>query len=63
MSRSPTKVITYFMRKNSWRYLESLKYVRDRRNLVDPNFGFKKRLKEYEIILKKRGVYNEKKDI
>lgn len=52
VSRSATIVIAYLMKKNKWKFLKSLKFVKDRRFVISPNEGFKKQLQEYEYKLK-----------
>ena len=39
------------MRKNRWKYQETLNYVRLKRKCVLPNMGFRKKLKKYEFDL------------
>lgn len=52
MSRSPSLVIAYLMIENRWRYEEALKFVKKRREIVEPNIGFAKQLKALEYRLK-----------
>lgn len=44
VSRSSTIVINYLMHKNDWTLEESLKYVKSKRAIVEPNEGFKNQL-------------------
>jgi protein-tyrosine phosphatase len=44
VSRSATVVIAYLMKTNKWKYEETLKYVREKRNIVGPNEGFLRQL-------------------
>lgn len=53
MSRSPTLVIAYLMIENRWGFDEAYNYVKNRRNLTEPNDGFVKQLKSLEFKLKK----------
>lgn len=52
VSRSPSIVIAYLMKKKKWCFDDSFKFVKSRRNLIDPNKGFISQLKEYEFLLK-----------
>lgn len=52
ISRSPTIVIAYLMRKNRKKFSETFEFVKSRRKYVNPNEGFINQLKEYEKILK-----------
>jgi len=52
ISRSPTLVIAYLMIENRWTYDEAYDYVRNRRDIIDPNDGFVKQLKNLEYKLK-----------
>jgi protein-tyrosine phosphatase len=49
ISRSATIVIMYLMRKLSWNLEKALSYVQNRRNIVNPNFGFLNQLKDFEV--------------
>jgi protein-tyrosine phosphatase len=57
MSRSPTLVIAYLMIENGWGFNEAFKYVKNRRDIVDPNDGFVKQLKALEYKLKSYNKY------
>lgn len=48
VSRSPSFVIAYLMKKNDWRYEEAYKFVEDKRRIIDPNPNFIDQLKLYE---------------
>jgi hypothetical protein len=44
------------MKENGWKMEEALKFVKTKRSCVNPNMGFKKHLKRYEVKL---GLLNE----
>ncbi len=48
VSRSPSIVIAYFMKLNSWKFQEALTFVVSKRRYVDPNAGFRQQLLVYE---------------
>ena len=48
VSRSSSIVIAFLMRKNAWKFEETLKFVRERRKCAYPNSSFGKQLKEFE---------------
>eukprot|EP01134_Creolimax_fragrantissima_P002435 CFRG2435T1 len=48
VSRSATAVIAYCLRELEWNLDESIEYVHSRRNVVNPNKGFRKQLIRYE---------------
>jgi len=50
-SRSTTIVCAYLMKTKRWSLNESLAYIRSRRVMADPNFGFMLQLQEYEKTL------------
>ncbi|KAI3387190.1 hypothetical protein SNEBB_010854 [Seison nebaliae] len=52
ISRSPTIVIAFLMRKFGWTVQEAFHFVKKRRNGVAPNFSFLGQLQEYEERLK-----------
>jgi hypothetical protein len=39
------------MKQNLWKFEDALEFVKSKRYCVDPNFGFRKQLKKYEIVL------------
>lgn len=51
VSRSPTIVIAYIMKKNRKNYEETYEFVREKRPCISPNMGFVKQLKEFEKTL------------
>ena len=51
VSRSPTIVIAYLMRLNQWSVYESIEYVKSKRPMTDPNFGFIEQLRLYQSNL------------
>ena len=48
VSRSASIVISYLMKSRNMKLNETLEYVKNRREVVDPNSGFKEQLKEFE---------------
>lgn len=48
VSRSPTIVISYIMRRYSMSYEDTYNYVKRLRNIINPNMGFRKILQEYQ---------------
>ncbi|KAL4487889.1 hypothetical protein ABPG72_022749 [Tetrahymena utriculariae] len=48
ISRSATCVIAYLMRKNNTSLRETMNYVRSKRKVICPNFGFERQLKQFE---------------
>ena len=52
ISRSATIVIAYLMKKNKWSYQEAYNFVRKKRNVICPNSGFVRQLRNYEKKLK-----------
>ena len=50
-SRSPTIIIAFLMKSRGWRLLESYKWVKEKRSMVNLNAEDKKKLIEYEISL------------
>ncbi|EAR86621.3 dual specificity phosphatase domain protein (macronuclear) [Tetrahymena thermophila SB210] len=47
-SRSATIVCMYLMRTFNWSFDQTLKYVQDRREVANPNYGFVEQLKSFE---------------
>ncbi|EFC46621.1 predicted protein, partial [Naegleria gruberi] len=47
-SRSASILIAYLMRKNQWSYFNTLQFVKQKRNIVQPNTGFELQLLHYE---------------
>lgn len=49
-SRSTTCAIAYLMKEKKWTFEDTFNYVKLKRQskYTNPNFGFKKQLKEYE---------------
>jgi len=52
MSRSATILIAYFMRKYKWSYVKALKFVKEKRSIVNPNSDFVDALEKYQMELK-----------
>ena len=46
-SRSASAVIFYLMKEKKWDYETCLNFVKEKRNIVEPNEGFKNQLVEY----------------
>jgi dual specificity phosphatase 12 len=57
MSRSPTLVMAYLMIENLWTFKDTFNFVKNKRNIVDPNDGFIKQLKGLEYKLKSYNKY------
>lgn len=55
VSRSASCVIMYLMKKFGLGFEETLKFVQKRREKVDPNIGFEKQLKDFELLKYKLG--------
>jgi protein-tyrosine phosphatase len=47
VSRSVSVVIAYLMMKYRWHPDQALEYIRTKREIANPNFGFKRQLAEY----------------
>jgi protein-tyrosine phosphatase len=54
-SRSSSYVIAYLMYKNKWSLKKTYKFVKDKRNYINPNKGFKEQLKYLDKYFKKEG--------
>ena len=54
MSRSATTVIAYFMATRKMTFMEAFNFVKKRRPIIFPNFGFQKQLMEFEKQLQER---------
>ena len=50
-SRSATIVIAYLMWTKKMKFIDALNYTQSKRNIVDPNLGFKEQLKMFEKLL------------
>ena len=64
-------IIAFLMKENNWKYEETYKFVKSKRNRISPNTGFYWQLRCYEITLgltaeeeidevTKKRVYSEK---
>ena len=51
-SRSATIVIAYLMWTQKMDYEKAFQFVKDKRFIVFPNYGFRKQLKQFEKLLK-----------
>ncbi|XP_072034982.1 LOW QUALITY PROTEIN: uncharacterized protein [Amphiura filiformis] len=51
ISRSAATVIAFLMKENRWTLEEALKFVKDKRKVINPNRGFRRQLEEYQGIL------------
>mmetsp|Transcript_20175 Transcript_20175/g.37610 ORF Transcript_20175/g.37610 Transcript_20175/m.37610 type:complete len:333 (+) Transcript_20175:116-1114(+) len=49
VSRSATIVLMYLMRKYDWSYEFALKYLKSHRTVVEPNPGFSRQLKRFDM--------------
>jgi len=47
-SRSATITVMFLMKKFGWTFEKALEYVKMKRRIVDPNYGFLKQLEEFE---------------
>ena len=47
ISRSTSFVIFYLMKENGWDYGTCINFIRQKRPIADPNYGFEMQLKEY----------------
>ena len=57
VSRSASFIIGYIMTEKRWTLTQAYKYVKSKRDIVYPNWGFQKQLKKIEIKL---GFINKK---
>lgn len=53
VSRSASMVISYLMKLNGWTFQEAFDFVKQIRNVICPNSGFRKQLLEYQQELRK----------
>jgi len=51
VSRSATIVISYIMKSQQWPIEKALKFVKARRGIIEPNYGFINQLKQYQTNL------------
>jgi protein-tyrosine phosphatase len=49
ISRSPTIVIAYLIKKYSKNYTDIYNYIKEKREIIEPNDGFKKQLLKFNI--------------
>ena len=61
VSRSASTVIAYFMATRKMTFAEAFNYVKKKRPIIFPNFGFQKQLVEYEALLEERSKKKEVK--
>lgn len=54
VSRSATAVIVYLMTTKGWTLKEAKKYVEGCRDIINPNPGFIRQMKEYEGKIQKK---------
>ena len=47
MSRSASLVALYLMKEKGWDYDTCYQFMKERRPVVDPNYGFVEQLREY----------------
>lgn len=60
VSRGPTIVIAYLMKKEGLGFNDAINFVKGKRKWVKPNWGFTGQLKEYEEELRKEGKTKKK---
>jgi hypothetical protein len=46
-------VLVYLMRQEGMSFKQAMDYVRGKRSVICPNYGFQSELKRYELVLKK----------
>ena len=51
VSRSSTMIIAYLMKMKKMNFIDAYKYTLERREIIEPNQGFVKKLKQYHEIL------------
>jgi len=61
-SRSVTIVAAYLMRLNGWTSDQALSHIWERRNIINPNPGFKEQLKKFEEEMKGSSINKTKAD-
>lgn len=61
ISRSASTVIAYFMATRKMTFLEAFNYVKKRRPIIFPNFGFQRQLIEFENKLAQKFALREAK--
>ena len=59
VSRSATITIAYLMKRYSLTFTDSFNFVKQKRQIVDPNPGFQRQLKKFEIELKQNPKFKE----
>ena len=57
ISRSSSFVIYYLMRENGWDYNTCIDFIRKKRPIADPNYGFERQLRNYY----NKNIKNKKK--
>ena len=62
ISRSPTLVLAYMMKKNHWTLDEAFDRMRKLRQIVDPNMSFIIQLREWEKVILSSNLNNENHD-
>ena len=48
VSRSTTMIIAYFIKYKKMNYEESIKFIKSKRSIANPNYGFQTQLKKFE---------------
>ncbi|CAD8071007.1 unnamed protein product [Paramecium primaurelia] len=56
VSRSASVVIAFIMKTKGWLFQEAFEFVRKRRSVVFPNYGFQRQLRNYEKDLKQSKI-------
>lgn len=54
VSRSASTVIAYFMTTRKMSFMDAFNFVKKRRPVIFPNFGFQKQLMELEKVLEEK---------
>lgn len=60
--QSTTFVLVYLMRAEGMSFQQALGYVRSKRAIICPNYGFQNQLKRYELALKKNNAPKQDKE-
>lgn len=56
ISRSSTMVIAYLINHHSQQYHEAIQQVKSKRDIVNPNNGFRQQLASYDLIVSQRNL-------
>ncbi len=58
VSRSASCVIAFLMQECGLTFIEAMAYVRKKRSIVFPNFGFQRQLMEFEKLLRAKNPHH-----